>query len=85
MRKASPGAVCDHFAKHQDDTQIVHFYKGLSIPQLGDFDLVLVMGGPMDVSEVNANPWLTFEKQTIGTWVHDLNRPYFGICLRHQL
>ncbi|CUH47726.1 hypothetical protein RUA4292_01900 [Ruegeria atlantica] len=46
IRKASLDAVCDHIAKHQDDTKIVYFYKGLSIPQLGlvqTFDLLQVM------------------------------------------
>ncbi|WP_170411145.1 type 1 glutamine amidotransferase [Ruegeria atlantica] len=80
-----PGAFCDHIANHQDDMQIVHLYKGQPIPQLDNFDLLLVMGGPMDVWEMNTYPWLTLEKQAIRTWVRDLNRPYFGICLGHQL
>ncbi len=65
IRNASLGAVCDQITKHQDDTQIVHFYKGQSIPQLGDFDVLLVMGGPMDVWEVNACLRLTFKKRAI--------------------
>ncbi|SDX80770.1 GMP synthase-Glutamine amidotransferase [Ruegeria halocynthiae] len=65
--------------------QIVHLYKGQSIPLLDDFDLSLVMGGPMDVWENGTHPWLKIEKQAIRTWVRDLNRPYFGICLGHQL
>lgn len=80
-----PGALCDHIVSHQDEMQIVHLYNGQPIPQLEDFDLLLVMGGPMDVWEVESYPWLVSEKQAIRTWVRDLNRPYFGICLGHQL
>lgn len=39
----------------------------------------------MDVWETEAYPWLVTEKQAIRTWVQDLQRPFFGICLGHQL
>ncbi len=85
IRKASLGAVNDHIAKHQDDTQIVHFYKERSIPQLDEFDLLRVMRSPLAVWEFKVNPVLTIENKTIRTRVHVLDRPYFGICYGHQL
>jgi GMP synthase-like glutamine amidotransferase len=43
------------------------------------------MGGPQDVWQEDLHPWLISEKAAIRRWVHGLRRPYFGICLGHQL
>jgi GMP synthase-like glutamine amidotransferase len=58
---------------------------GQSIPDLEPFDLMLVMGGPMDVWQEDVHPWLVSEKDAIRRWVLDLRRPYLGVCLGHQL
>jgi len=64
----------------------VELDAGESIPgDLTPFDLLVAMGGPMDVWEEDTHPWLIAEKQAIRTWVRDLGRPYLGICLGHQL
>ena len=39
----------------------------------------------MDVWQEAEHPWLIPEKAAIKHWVQTLNRPYFGICLGHQL
>lgn len=81
----NPGAFLDHIADHGDTAQIVHLYEGQDIPTLESFDLLLVMGGPMDVWDTEDHPWLIPEKRAIERWVRELRRPYFGICLGHQL
>ena len=43
------------------------------------------MGGPMNVWEENRYPWLVQEKLFIKNWVLKLEKPFFGICLGHQL
>jgi len=43
------------------------------------------MGGPMDVWDIEENPWLVDEKAAIRHWVKDLGKPYLGLCLGHQL
>jgi GMP synthase-like glutamine amidotransferase len=63
----------------------VDFTAGEAIPELEGFDLLFVTGGAMMVWEEDEYPWLTAEKATIRRWVVDLKRPYFGICLGHQL
>ena len=63
----------------------VELDAGEIIPPLEDFDALWVMGGPMDVWDVEENPWMIPEKQAISRWVRDLQRPYLGICLGHQL
>jgi GMP synthase-like glutamine amidotransferase len=58
---------------------------GQSIPDCNGFDLLFVTGGPMMVWDEEEHPWLIPEKSFIRRWVKDLGRPYFGICLGHQL
>ena len=55
------------------------------IPDQGDYDVLWVMGGPMDVWDVDKHPWLIPEKAAIRTWVRDLKKPFLGLCLGHQL
>jgi GMP synthase-like glutamine amidotransferase len=58
---------------------------GHVVPDLDPFDLLVVMGGPMDVWEEGRHPWMTREKAAIRRWVSELDRPYLGVCLGHQL
>ncbi len=43
------------------------------------------MRGPINVWEENLYPWLVKEKLFIKNWVLNLEKPFFGICLGHQL
>jgi GMP synthase-like glutamine amidotransferase len=67
------------------ELHVVEFDKGHVIPALNDFDLLVVMGGPMDVWQEDVYPWLAPEKAAIRRWVRELEKPYLGICLGHQL
>jgi GMP synthase-like glutamine amidotransferase len=63
----------------------VELDQGEAIPSLEDFDMLWVMGGPMDVWDIEECPWLAAEKRAIRQWVRELKRPYLGLCLGHQL
>jgi GMP synthase-like glutamine amidotransferase len=67
------------------DLVAVELDEGKPIPDLDPFDLLIVMGGPMDVWEEDQYPWMAPEKSAIRRWVIDLGRPYLGVCLGHQL
>ncbi len=58
---------------------------GESIPPLGGYDGLLVMGGPMDVWEENKHGWLVPEKAAIREAVRERGMPFLGVCLGHQL
>lgn len=64
---------------------VVALDEGDQIPALEPYDLLTVMGGPMDVWQEAEYPWLIAKKAAIRHWVQTLKRPYFGICLGHQL
>lgn len=83
---------CEHPAKLRDfladdgiEWQSVELDQGEAIPPLEGFDALWVMGGPMDVWDLDENPWLIGEKAAIRRWVRELRRPFLGICLGHQL
>lgn len=63
----------------------VELDEGEPVPSLEDFDLLVVMGGPQDVWQEDRFPWLVQEKAAIRHWVRQLEKPYLGICLGHQL
>jgi GMP synthase-like glutamine amidotransferase len=80
-----PGSIGDHLTTAGMELTIVELDEGGLIPPLRDFDLLLVMGGPMDVWEEGLYPWMSEEKRAIRQWVFELERPYVGVCLGHQL
>jgi GMP synthase-like glutamine amidotransferase len=80
-----PGSIGDHLEAAGLQLTMVELDEGGVIPPLADFDLLLVMGGPMDVWEEDLHPWLLEEKRSIRHWVSELGRPYLGVCLGHQL
>jgi GMP synthase-like glutamine amidotransferase len=63
----------------------VELDAGETIPPLDPYDALWAMGGPMDVWDIEECPWLIDEKRAIRRWVRELNRPFFGLCLGHQL
>ncbi len=67
------------------DWTAVELDKGDPIPPLEGYDVLWVMGGPMDVWDVEEHPWLVEEKRAIRKWVREMERPFLGLCLGHQL
>ena len=65
--------------------ETVELEKGDAFPTLDGVDALWVMGGPMNVSEEHAFPWLIDEKALIRQAVGERQLPYMGICLGAQL
>jgi len=80
-----PGIFRDFWREAGHRVHVVALDEGAAIPDLAGFDLLAVMGGPMDVWEGEKHPWLRAEMAAIRAWVSEMGRPYFGICLGHQL
>lgn len=68
---------------HSWDT--VELDAGDALPDLDEYDALWVLGGPMDVWQEDAHPWLKEEKAFIRDAVVDRGMPYLGLCLGHQL
>ncbi len=63
----------------------VELDEGEALPALEGYDALWVMGGPMDVWQEDAHPWLREEKAFIRKAVEEIGLPYLGLCLGHQL
>lgn len=59
-------------------------YKECALPTLDEFDFLVVMGGPMGVSDEKNFPWLLEEKKFIEQAIKE-NKIVLGICLGAQL
>jgi GMP synthase-like glutamine amidotransferase len=80
-----PGIFRKFFAADGISWDKVELDEGETIPSFDNYDALWVMGGPMDVWDVEECPWLIEEKRAIRHWVRDLEKPFVGLCLGHQL
>ncbi|RKD85191.1 type 1 glutamine amidotransferase [Mangrovibacterium diazotrophicum] len=80
-----PAALTEWFAANNCSVNYTRFYEANSIlPPLDSFDRLVIMGGPMSVTDEAEHPWLKEEKQFIRTAV-DNGKTVVGICLGSQL
>jgi len=84
-RVEHPGAFRALLDEDGHEWHPVHLQEGETQPELNGFDALWVMGGPMDVWESAAHPWLVAEKALIREAVEERGMPFLGLCLGHQL
>jgi GMP synthase-like glutamine amidotransferase len=80
-----PGIFRDFMTEDGITWDTIELDEGDSIPELDNYDALIVMGGPMDVWEEDKHPWLITEKEAIRKAIVDFKLPYLGFCLGHQL
>jgi GMP synthase-like glutamine amidotransferase len=80
-----PGTFREFWREAGFTWDTVELDMGETIPPLDRYDMLVVMGGAMDVWQEDQHPWLIAEKAAIRHWVKTLRRPYLGLCLGHQL
>jgi GMP synthase-like glutamine amidotransferase len=59
-------------------------YAGESFPGVGAFDVLVLMGGPMSVTDEAALPWLVSEKRLVRESI-SAGRSVLGVCLGAQM
>jgi GMP synthase (glutamine-hydrolysing) len=69
---------------HDAEVTCTRLFANESLPDPGDADLIVIMGGPMGVHDREAFPWLVAEKAYIRNAI-DSGRRVVGICLGAQL
>jgi GMP synthase (glutamine-hydrolysing) len=79
-----PGLIADWAIPRGNKIAGTHFYRGELLPASADFDWLVVMGGPMNVYEYRAHPWLRDEKRLIAQSIEQ-GKTVIGVCLGAQL
>lgn len=79
-----PGSIADWATARGQTLTAVHVYRGDALPVLAAGDLLVVMGGPMNIHEEEKYPWLREEKRFLRAAV-DAGHRVLGICLGAQL
>jgi GMP synthase-like glutamine amidotransferase len=80
-----PGRFLDFFSEDGIVPEMVRLWEGQEIPNLAPYDFLFVLGGAQDTWQENEHTWMLEEKAAIREWVWDRAKPYFGVCLGHQL
>ena len=80
-----PGIFRSFLEEDGHSWDAVELDAGEALPAIDGYDGLWVMGGPMDVWQEEAHPWLVAEKAFIREAVEGRGVPYLGLCLGHQL
>jgi GMP synthase-like glutamine amidotransferase len=85
MNYDHPGRFLDFFSEDGIVPEMVRLWEGQKIPNLAPYDFLFVLGGAQDTWQESEHAWMPEEKAAIREWVWDRAKPYFGVCLGHQL
>jgi len=80
----NPGRILEWADKNKSTVTATHLYKNEALPDVSDFDWLVVMGGPMNIYEDQKYPWLIREKHLIKEAIEQ-GKTLIGICLGSQL
>lgn len=79
-----PGIIADYCRLNGHILTATRLYEGELLPDVNEIDLLVIMGGPMNIFEEGKYPWLRGEKQFLREAI-DLGKTVLGICLGAQL
>jgi GMP synthase-like glutamine amidotransferase len=81
----NPGTILEWAAENNHAVSYTYFFEAsYLLPLLSDIDALIIMGGYMNVDEVDKFPWLVVEKEFIKQAI-DAGKKVIGICLGSQL
>lgn len=79
-----PGIIADYASLKGHHLAGTLLFDGGTLPALNDFDLLVILGGPMNIYEEGKYSWLAQEKQLIRAAING-GKTVLGICLGAQL
>jgi len=79
-----PGNIARWAAEKGYPLTITNLFENQPVPQIDEFDLLVVMGGPMSVHDETEHPWLKPEKRLIRECIEN-GKFVLGVCLGSQL
>lgn len=79
-----PAIISDWAEKRGAGITYTRFYEKDPLPRITTVDMLVIMGGPMNVYDFHHYPWMEEEIRWVGSFVES-GRPALGICLGAQL
>lgn len=79
-----PGVMADWFLEKGHQLEYTRFYKDDPLPEASKVDLLIVMGGPMNVFDYHMHSWMQEEIEWVGDFIRS-GKPVLGICLGAQI
>ncbi|MBC3886828.1 amidotransferase [Acetobacterium paludosum] len=80
----NPGRILEWAEKNKGIVTATHLYNDEKLPDVSEFDWLVVMGGPMNIYEDQKYPWLAREKHLIKEAIA-MEKVVIGLCLGSQL
>ena len=78
------GSIEAWLLKNRATVSVTRFFERAALPGLDEFDLLVIMGGPMSVNDERAHSWLKEEKAFAAKAI-DAGKAVLGVCLGAQL
>jgi len=79
-----PGAIQDWARERGHTITTSEQWSGAPLPKPGDFDFLVIMGGPMSANDDAQYPWLAPEKKLFREAL-EAHKAILGVCLGAQL
>jgi GMP synthase-like glutamine amidotransferase len=79
-----PGVIADWATSHNHRMEYTRLYEGDSLPAASRVDMLIIMGGPMDVFDFHMHPWMQEEIEWTTRFIQS-GKPVLGICLGAQI
>jgi len=80
----TPGYILDWAKTKDHKISFTNFFEAFTFPFPSDIDMLVVMGGPMSISDEDKYSWLVEEKEYISEMISK-RKKVVGICLGSQL
>jgi GMP synthase (glutamine-hydrolysing) len=79
-----PGVMTDWIKKKGHRLEYTRFYEGESLPEASEVDLLIIMGGPMNVFDFHIHSWMQEEIEWVGNFIQS-GKPVLAVCLGAQI
>lgn len=79
-----PAILADWILEKGHKLEYTRFYEGDSPPEASVVDLLIIMGGPMNVFDFHIHPWMQEEIEWVRNFIES-GKPALGICLGAQI
>jgi GMP synthase-like glutamine amidotransferase len=80
----TPGEIAAWAKERGDEASGTRLFAGEAVPDVGSYDWLVVMGGPMNIYDEESFPWLAGEKRAIEAAI-EADKVVVGVCLGAQL